>query len=203
MQLPRQLPNTQLRTRRPLPYIIMVRKGQGYISKQNKMAEGGGAECSGGQEVRQENPLSSSDSSVQDLKCVFCKICSDPKQEVVYEDSDFVCLADKKPVSTHHYLVVPRKHITGPGQLTSADQSMVKRMADIGRQVLVDCGCDIEGSVLGFHWPPLITIKHLHMHVLSPASQMKWIHRVFVFKKDSYFFSSPEYVINYIKNKPS
>ncbi len=133
--------------------------------------------------------------------CVFCRICSQGKQELLYEDSEFVCFADRKPVSTHHFLVVPRKHITGAGQLTSSDQSMVERMAQIGKQVLSDSGGDIEHSVLGFHWPPLVTVKHLHMHVISPVNQMKWIHRAFIFKKNSYFFSSPEYMVDYLKSK--
>ena len=134
-------------------------------------------------------------------KCVFCRICSSSSQQLVYEDEDFVSFADRSPASTHHFLVVPRKHISGAGQLTSVDQPMVKRMAEIGGQILADRSCDVEDCLLGFHWPPLITVKHLHMHVISPASQMKWIHRAFVFKKDSYFFSSPEYIVDYIKKK--
>lgn len=143
-------------------------------------------------------------STSQDFNCIFCKICSKKERaEILYEDSDFVCFVDRKPASTHHYLVVPRQHIVGAGQLTSAHESLVQRMTDIGKQVLVERGGNIEGARLGIHWPPLVMVKHLHMHIISPESQMSWLNRVLVFRKDSYFFSSPDGLISYIKAKPS
>lgn len=143
-------------------------------------------------------------SASHDPNCIFCKICSkETRAEILFEDSDFVCFVDRKPVSTHHYLVVPRQHILGVGQLRSAHESLVQRMTDIGKQVLVERGGTMDSARLGFHWPPLVMVKHLHMHIISPVSQMSWLNRTLVFRKDSYFFSSPDYLINYIKAKPS
>ena len=136
--------------------------------------------------------------------CIFCQICSKEKEaEILYEDSDFVCFPDRTPVSTRHYLVVPRQHIVGAGELSSSDIPLVQRMAGIGKQVLAEKGGNAEEARMGFHWPPLVTIKHLHLHIISPEREMNWLNRKLVFRKNSYFFSSPEYLLNFIKNKPS
>lgn len=75
-------------------------------------------------------------------------------------------------------------------------------MAEIGRLVLEDRGGNFEEARLGFHWPPFIFVKHLHLHVISPVSGMSWINRNVVFRKDSYVFSSPAYMVNYLKTRP-
>ena len=43
--------------------------------------------------------------------CPFCRIVVQlARAYEVYRDHDFVCFEDRSPVSTHHYLLVPRKH---------------------------------------------------------------------------------------------
>lgn len=134
--------------------------------------------------------------------CIFCKICcKQAPAKVVYEDSDYVCFVDRKPASTHHYLVVPRRHIPDARVLTSDHIPMVQRMTEIGQQVLEERGGKMEEARLGFHWPPVLLVKHLHLHVISPERQMGWLNRVLVFRKDSYVFSSPDYMINYLQTK--
>lgn len=39
----------------------------------------------------------------------------------------------------------------------------------------------------GFHWPPFNTVHHLHLHIISPISNISFIKRV-MFKPDSYWF---------------
>lgn len=144
-----------------------------------------------------------SSNSITNPNCIFCKICcKESPAEVVYEDSDYVCFVDRKPCSTHHYLVVPRQHIQGPGVLTSSHTPIVERMTEIGKQVLEERGGNADEARLGFHWPPFVLVKHLHLHVISPESSMGWINRNIVFRKDSYVFSSPTYMVNYLKTKP-
>ena len=138
------------------------------------------------------------------LNCIFCKICSkESKAEILYEDSDYVCFVDRKPASTHHYLVVPRQHIRDPRELNSSHIPLVERMMEIGKQVLGEREGNSEEARIGFHWPPLILVKHLHLHVISPESEMGWLNRNVIFRKDSYFFISPPYMVDYLKKKNS
>lgn len=156
------------------------------------------------QQVSPSDPSPSTKGKVaSNPNCIFCKICCKEEQaEVVYEDLDYVCFVDRKPASKHHYLVVPRHHIPDPRALTSSHAPLVQRMVEIGYRVLGEQGGNIEEARLGFHWPPFVLVKHLHLHVISPEGDMGWGNRNIVFRKDSYVFSSPAYLLNYLKTKP-
>lgn len=51
---------------------------------------------------------------------------------------------------------------------------------------------------LGFHWPPFNTISHLHLHAISPQSEMSLISRA-MFKPDSWWFVTVSKIINSLK----
>ncbi|XP_049513112.1 uncharacterized protein LOC119466001 isoform X2 [Dermacentor silvarum] len=55
--------------------------------------------------------------------CVFCKIIAgkDPKATLLYQDEDYGVFPDIHPASTHHYLVVPKKHVKNVKSLTHND----------------------------------------------------------------------------------
>lgn len=137
----------------------------------------------------------------QDTNCVFCRITTkDVPAEIVYEDTDFVVFIDRKPASTHHYLVIPRNHIRDPGSLTREHVGLVERMVELGKQVLTEKGGRVEEARMGFHWPPFLLVRHLHLHVIGPESNMGWLSRNIVFRKDSFVFSSHTSTIEYIRN---
>lgn len=137
-----------------------------------------------------------------DSDCVFCKILSKKAEaEILYEDSDFICFVDRKPASLHHFLVIPRQHIQDPRVLRSSHIPLIEQMAEIGKQVLEQQGGKMEDARVGFHWPPFILVKHLHLHVISPESSMGWFNRNVIFRKNSYFFTSPSYMLEYLRTK--
>lgn len=137
----------------------------------------------------------------QDPNCVFCRISrKDAPAEIVYEDTDFVVFVDRKPASTHHYLVIPRNHIPDPRSLTGEHVALVERMAELGKQVLTERGGRVEEARMGFHWPPFILVRHLHLHVIGPESSMGWLGRNLIFRKDSFAFSSHTWMIEHLKN---
>ena len=140
----------------------------------------------------------------QEADCIFCQIASGSKKtstQFVHEDMDFVCFKDIRPQAEHHYLVVPKTHIRTLKYLSKDDIPKILRMEAIGKQVLQDNGGDLKDYRAGFHWPPFLTVNHLHMHVIFPESQMGFFARHIVFRKDSWVFSSPEVAVNYLKDK--
>lgn len=62
-------------------------------------------------------------------------------------------------------------------------------MAKIGEQMLYEAGVKKEEALVGFHWPPLTSVPHLHLHVIAPQSDMNFLHRL-QFKSNSYWFVS-------------
>jgi hypothetical protein len=47
---------------------------------------------------------------------------------------------------------------------------------------------------LGFHVPPFNSIKHLHLHGMSPKNQMSFVKR-WVFREDSYWYKTVDTII--------
>ena len=58
--------------------------------------------------------------------------------ELLYSDIDFAVFRDHKPAASHHYLVVPNRHYEKIPGLTRADIPMIRRMEEIGKEVLVE-----------------------------------------------------------------
>ncbi|XP_018961038.2 histidine triad nucleotide-binding protein 3-like isoform X1 [Cyprinus carpio] len=131
-----------------------------------------------GENCASEDKQDSSDDCREET-CIFCKIANrdDPSTEILAEDEDIVCFQDIYPGAPHHYLVIPKKHIHSCLSLQTDDINLVKKMADMGREVLKAKNVtNLEDISLGFHVPPYITVPHLHLHVLAPFSQVfKWV----------------------------
>lgn len=74
---------------------------------------------------------------------------------------------------------------------------------EIGKSVLQENGGDVDDALLGFHRPPFNSIGHLHLHIISPASEMSFITSL-IFKPNSLWFElvskTLSYIINNIKN---
>uniref|UniRef100_A0A023GFA9 Adenosine 5'-monophosphoramidase HINT3 n=1 Tax=Amblyomma triste TaxID=251400 RepID=A0A023GFA9_AMBTT len=132
--------------------------------------------------------------------CIFCKIVAgkDPKTTLLYQDEEYVVFQDIHPASTHHYLIVPKKHLKDVKSLTYNDIPIVNRLVEIGKQVLEQRGGSLDTSRFGFHWPPFTSISHLHLHVIAPAADMSTIGR-FIFMPGSPWFSLVDDTIAYLE----
>ncbi|PSN57719.1 hypothetical protein C0J52_00325 [Blattella germanica] len=120
--------------------------------------------------------------------CVFCKICSEEEpRNILYKDDNFIAFPNIKPAAKHHYLVVTRNHIKHVRHLTKEHIPLVEKFMDIGRQILIENGGDLSDARIGFHWPPFVSVKHIHLHVISPASSLGFKARLF-FHPNSWWF---------------
>ncbi len=134
-------------------------------------------------------------------QCIFCKIASkEQPAQILYEDSQYVCFWDNRPAATHHYLVIPKTHaVRDPKALTAEHVPVVERMVEIGKQVLTGQGGSVEGSRIGFHWPPVVWVKHLHLHVIGPESSMSWFNRKILYRLDSFAFVTHTWMVQHLK----
>lgn len=45
-------------------------------------------------------------------KCIFCDIPNNrDKEEIVWEDDEFIAFLDRKPIKPGHILIIPKKHV--------------------------------------------------------------------------------------------
>jgi len=141
-------------------------------------------------------------------KCIFCKISRKElvAQEFLHTDDQLFVVEDIKPHAPHHYLIIPHAHIRNPKTLTRKDGPLVEKMVTVGREVLSSrVGSSeplAEGEIrLGFHWPPLNSIEHLHMHVFYPVSRMSVFARNVMFRP-GLLFVTPNWLLDRIKQIP-
>jgi len=107
--------------------------------------------------------------------CIFCKIIAgDIPATLLYEDEDVIAFNDISPQAPTHILVIPRRHITGPGALTKADQALIGKLVIKGTELAEEVGLDNgfrlvmnNGESAGQ------TVFHLHLHVMG-GREMTW-----------------------------
>ncbi|KAJ2820596.1 hypothetical protein IWW50_004997 [Coemansia erecta] len=130
--------------------------------------------------------------------CVFCN----PLDRVVYEDESFIAFHDIKPDAALHLLVIPRQHYGTVKELTTDDLPMVKRMLEIGQQLLEERGF-VDGTArFGFHRPPFNSIHHLHMHCLGLPFKPRRAEYMFP-EAGSRWFMPAESLISRLENPQS
>uniref|UniRef100_A0A3P8RYZ7 HIT domain-containing protein n=1 Tax=Amphiprion percula TaxID=161767 RepID=A0A3P8RYZ7_AMPPE len=108
----------------------------------------------------------------QEEECPFCQIVNHQTDtEILLSDDQLICFRDTTPGATHHYLVIPRRHIPSCRNLQKDHVALVEQMVEMGRSIL-EKNKVLEDIRMGFHLPPFTSVPHLHLHVLAPASKM-------------------------------
>ena len=110
-----------------------------------------------------------------DDNCLFCKIIKgDIPSEKLYEDDDVYAFRDIAPQAPQHFLVIPKKHISGPAALTAADEQLMGKVMRIGAQLAAENGIgDNFRTVFNNGEGAGQTVFHIHMHILGGRS-MTW-----------------------------
>ena len=101
--------------------------------------------------------------------CLFCKIISGAIPAAkLYEDDELLAFRDISPQAPQHFLVIPRKHLSGPGAVTADDAELVGKMIAKGGEIARELGIG-EGYRLVMNNGASAgqTVFHLHLHVLG------------------------------------
>ncbi|XP_017858231.1 PREDICTED: histidine triad nucleotide-binding protein 3 [Drosophila arizonae] len=134
------------------------------------------------------------------IECLFCNIAhgriTPPKLE--FENDEYVIFKDKNPASTYHYLAIPKQHFDSLKVLNKSHVGLVERMQNGMIRFLESKNVSKENAVIGFHIPPFISQKHLHLHGISPKSEMDLSNRINFFIP-SFWFKSADDAIESLK----
>jgi histidine triad (HIT) family protein len=106
--------------------------------------------------------------------CLFCKIIQgDIPSDKLYEDDEVLAFRDIAPAAPVHFLVIPKKHISGPSSLTQEDEQLMGRLIRVGNQVAREEGIEQFRLVFNNGTEAGQTVFHIHMHVLGGRS-LNW-----------------------------
>jgi histidine triad (HIT) family protein len=109
-----------------------------------------------------------------DDNCLFCKIAQGliPAAKL-YEDTDILAFADISPQAPTHFLVIPKKHLSGPGVATEADEALLGKIMRVGSDIAKSRGVEQFRMVFNNGTEAGQTVFHLHLHVLGGRT-MTW-----------------------------
>ena len=136
----------------------------------------------------------------QRKNCIFCQIAAKEQDtRLIYENEEIAVFPDIRPAAKYHYLVIPKEHYGNPKSLHTADHlHLVERLVEAGKKALFDTEADVNDALFGFHWPPFNSIDHLHLHVISPRSQMKFFARQ-IHRPNSFWFVTDTWLLQHLK----
>ena len=106
--------------------------------------------------------------------CLFCKIIrGEIPAAKLYEDDEILAFRDIAPQAPVHFLVIPKKHISGPAAVSEEDEHVVGKMMRVGSELARQEGISHFRVVYNNGAQAGQTVFHLHMHILG-GRDMTW-----------------------------
>lgn len=100
--------------------------------------------------------------------CLFCKIIQGAIPcDKLFEDDEVLAFRDIAPEAPVHFLVIPKKHISGPAAVTMEDEQIIGKMVRIGNEVAKQEGIEDFRLVFNNGERAGQTVFHIHMHILG------------------------------------
>jgi histidine triad (HIT) family protein len=107
-------------------------------------------------------------------ECIFCKIAAGLiPADKLYEDEEVVAFRDLDPQAPSHFLVIPRKHLSGPAAVTADDEQLIGRVLRIGAKLASEHQAEDFRFVVNNGQGAGQTVFHFHLHVLA-GRMMAW-----------------------------
>lgn len=102
--------------------------------------------------------------------CIFCKIVNGELPSTkLYEDDKVLAFKDINPETPVHFLVIPKKHISGVDEITEENADVVAHIFVVINKITSELGISKDGyrviSNVGENGGQ--TVRHLHYHVLG------------------------------------
>ena len=106
--------------------------------------------------------------------CLFCKIIKgEIPSDKLYEDDEVLAFRDIAPTAPVHFLVIPKKHISGPAAVTEEDEQLIGKLMRIGSQVAKEEGIEHFRVVFNNGADAGQTVFHIHTHIIGGRS-LNW-----------------------------
>jgi histidine triad (HIT) family protein len=103
------------------------------------------------------------------MKTLFEKIIDKTlPAEILYEDSEIICIHDKFPQAPVHILLITKKVIPSIHQLEEGDMDLLKKIFSKAKDLASQLGVEESYRILTNHGSKAgQTVMHLHFHLLG------------------------------------
>ncbi len=101
--------------------------------------------------------------------CIFCKIIAgEIPSDKLYEDDEIIVFRDINPQAPVHFLLVPKKHIAMPKDVSANDDKVMGKLFRVAAQVAAaENVADNYRIVLNNGAKSGQEVFHIHMHILG------------------------------------
>lgn len=110
------------------------------------------------------------------MDCLFCRIIKgEIPAKILYQDDYVAAFNDINPQAPHHFLIVPKKHISTLNELTDKDHELIGRMTHTAQMLAKQLNIAEDGYrvVMNCNAGAGQTVFHIHMHLLG-GRQLTW-----------------------------
>ena len=109
-----------------------------------------------------------------DSNCLFCKIAAgEIPAEKLFEDDDVLAFWDINPQAPKHFLIIPKKHIIGPSDVSEQDQNIIGKVLRVGAELAKQNDVEQFRFVVNNGEEAGQTVFHFHLHVLG-GRKLTW-----------------------------
>lgn len=106
--------------------------------------------------------------------CIFCKIIrGEIPSAKLFEDEELLAFRDINPGAPVHFLVIPKKHISGPASVAAEDERLIGKMLRVGSEIAKKEGIEDFRVVFNNGAQAGQTVFHIHMHILG-GRNLNW-----------------------------
>ena len=97
-----------------------------------------------------------------------CLFCNKKKQKIVYESKLFFVVRDSYPVTKHHTLIIPHRHVSNFFDLSETELIDLNKILKKQRKFLIDLDKDISAFNIGVNAGEDAgqSIMHCHVHLI-------------------------------------
>ena len=97
-----------------------------------------------------------------------CIFCDKSKQKIIYSSDLFFVVRDSYPVTKHHTLIIPHRHVSNFFDLNDNEFNDLNKILKKQRQSLLDLDKKITGFNIGVNAGADAgqTIMHVHIHLI-------------------------------------
>ena len=106
--------------------------------------------------------------------CIFCKIAAgEIPSKKIHEDERVLVFYDIDPQAPTHFLVIPKEHIKGAGEITPENSDIVAYIFEVIARIAKDFGLESFRVVTNYGAEAGQSVPHLHFHVLA-GRELGW-----------------------------